>query len=473
MWNLNRMSTVSLYRQLIKLIETLIASGKLAPGERLPAERMLSMQLEINRSTVIRAYDELSDRGLLIRRKGSGTYVNSDKWGVQNFAVLNWQGPSVASLSKREEAFRRRALAEISTRKAKGDVFHDLSASHLAYDLLPNIRIAESAWRMAVETEQGESAAYFGLSSLRQAVLNFLLRQSGLKVPEEEILITSGARQAVFLITQCLLKPGDAVGIESSSYFYSLPAFQAAGVRIFALPVDSKGITIEGLEALAYRKTLKMIFLNPVFQNPTGSVMSEKRKKEVLAFCAAARIPVVEDDASSLLYFMNKKGITPIKAYDRQGQVIYIGSLSSYAGNRLRAGWLVAPSAVVRKLADARLMIDAGLSVLPQILALEYLNTIADMHLAAIRPELRKRAESLHERLSGIFNDKSGLSLPSGGLYSYAVFDAISEKNRLDMEERLLHAGFLATLGEAYGDMRCAFRFNHSLFNSPNLKYCQ
>lgn len=466
MWSLNLASRLSLYKQTIHLIEKNIASGKLAPGERLPAERTLAGLLGVNRSTVIHALDDLAERGVLVRKRGSGTYVNSEKWGVQNYAMLNWRGPSAVVPGKREAAFHRVAAImreEAERYKAR---FDDLSGDGLPPDLLPEIAIPRHTWEDTVAAEKGDGAARLGLASLRRSVRAFLRETHGMDVPLEEILITSGSRQAVFLITQCMLKPGDAVGVEAPSYFYSLPVFQAAGLRLFALPMDGKGVSVAGLESVVRRRSLKMIFLNPVFHNPTGAVMQDMRKKAVLAFCAKARIPIMEDDAYSLLSFSPARNLSPIKAYDQRNQVIYAGSLSSYAGGNLRAGWLVAPSSVINKLADVRLMMDAGLSVLPQVLAAEYLDHRAPEHLPKVRAALAGRAANLVERVRSLFGGALDVSVPQGGLYCYAVMNRSGEEAYASVQRDFLRHGMLPALGEAFGDARGAFRLNHGFYGA-------
>ena len=117
MWLLNPTSRLPIYKQLMQLVEKNMESGWLAPGERLPSERRLATLLGINRSTVIHALDELVERGILMRKRGSGTYVNSEKWGVQNYALLNWQqgsGKTAAAYQPRPGPFfpARSSLAE-------------------------------------------------------------------------------------------------------------------------------------------------------------------------------------------------------------------------------------------------------------------------------------------------------------------------------------------------------------------------
>ena len=469
MWKLAPDGDMPLYKRLMRHIETVVSSGHLAPGERLPSERDLAKLLGVNRSTIIRALEELDDRGLLVRRRGSGTYVNREKWGVQAYARLNWQEPPALLAPARESAFHRRAAVARQTAARDGKPLFDLSRDDTAPGLLPELRIRTRFWDEIIRAEQEDETATLGLPSFRRAVRRFLRDQLNLTLPFETICVTSGSRQAIFLITQCLLKVGDAVGVEAPSYFYSLPVFQAAGLRLYALPMDEQGITLDGLEHLAARRSLKMIFLNPAFHNPTGTVMSDARKRVVLDFCAAARIPIVEDDAYSLLPFREASAPVPLKAWDTRDQVIYTGSLSSYAGRNIRAGWLAAPPGIIAKLAAARHMMDAGLGVLPQILAGEYLEHVAARHLPLLRAELAARADRLTAFLRAAFGKALVFEPPPGGLYLYATAREGGAKRYTTMQQEFLDRGIIPAVGEEFGDTLPSFRLNHSLF-IPNEK---
>ncbi len=464
MWQIDPDDRLPLYKQAVDLIEAAIASGHLAPGSRLPSERALARLLGINRSTVIHALDALADRGLLLRKRGSGTYVNTRKWGVLTYAQLHWQTPPPLLSGRKPDMFHREAVAMRDKAAAARKPFYDLFQDALSPDLLPQCSVPRLSWEQAVNEEQNEEAAHLGLAAFRRSVRWFLHTTVGLDVPFDHLLATAGSRQAIFLITQCLLRPGDAVGVESPSYFYSLPVFQAAGLRLYALPLDAQGVTPEGLEALASRRPLKMVFLNPVFHNPTGTVMGEARKRAVLDICAAKRIPIVEDDAYSQLFFTENADRRPLKAMDTREQVIYTGSLSSYAGRNVRAGWLVAPPGIIAKLAAARHMMDAGLSVLPQILAGEYLENVAARHLPYLRTELAARARQLAGFLHTRFADDLGFASPPGGLYIYAPLRETNARRYAAVQRKFLDCGIVPAVGEEFGDTRPSFRLNYSFF---------
>lgn len=478
------------YKQLIRLVEELLEKGQLASGERLPPERELAARLGLNRSTVIRALDDLAERGVLIRKKGSGTYVNPEKWGLQSHELFNWQSPPALRLQKRGSgwsAYARQAAA-LREKARRGQCrLLDLSGDDLPEDLLPELLLPEKSaqggglggisLRDLVRAEhgaEGEETALLGLGSFRGAVRNFLRETSGLDLPPEQILITSGTQQALFLVTQCLLQPGDAVGVEFPSYFYSLPVFQAAGLRLYALPMDAQGITLDSLDAQHQTRKLKMIFLNPVFHNPTGSCMSPARRREVLQYCSLRHIPIFEDDAYSLLAFDPGLDTAPIKAEDRHHQVIYCGSLSSYAGRNLRAGWMAAPEPVIRRLAEVRLHMDAGLSVLPQLMAARYLESGFVPHRLKLWESLAARAHSLVRLLRGKWGGRLEFEEPGGGMYLYArPVEAVSGKARKGGKEagfgetllaELLQEGIIPAPGLDFGDSGAAVRFNFAHF---------
>ena len=226
---------------------------------------------------------------------------------------------------------------------------------------------------------------------------------------------------------------------------------------------------MDGLDALNARRSLRMIFINPMFQNPTGSRMSARRKRDLLEYCSARHIPIVEDDAYSQLSFESGLDVTPLKALDTREQVIYAGSLSSYAGRSLRAGWMVGPGSLVARLAGVRHLMDAGLSALPQILAQEYLAGTFFSHRQALRATLAARADSLcryldDKRAQGQFH--ISFERPRGGLYLYARPERGTDGQTV--LDALLDEGIIAAPGRDFGDPSGGFRLNFSHFSEAS-----
>lgn len=426
MWHLESKSDLPLYGQIIQLIERKIENGELLPGEKLPAERKLAQLLGVNRSTIVRALDELAASGKLVRTQGSGTHVNEEKWGVLTTGKTNWRHYVDQGGFHAEDPYIRdvHALALHDSKQAI-----DLATGELPVELMPQIETPSLSWQSFLAEESQHDI--LGYSPLRHTIQKQMAAAAGIKTNADQILITSGAQQAIFLITQCLLAPGDAIAIESPSYFYSLSLFQSAGLRIFALPMDEDGVIISDLEKLYRKHRIKMVFVNPTFQNPTGLLMPDKRRAQLIECCAALKIPIVEDDPFGPLLDYSDQAVTPLKKLDPDN-VLYIGSLSKVMGSNTRIGWLDGPPAVVNRLAEARQEMDFGLSIFPQILANYVLQTDSfQQHLDFLRIELLKRRDLLIAALERHLPGKLDYLVPKGGFHLYVKLPVATMRKSL------------------------------------------
>ncbi len=466
---------IPIYQKIMLLIESLIKSGALSAGSLIPAERKLALFLNVNRSTVIRAFDELTARGLLVRKKGSGTFINSDKWGLQTTPIINWYNDRIQNeslpFSMQQISLYQKKIASLSP--VKKSQLIDLSNGDLPLDLLPTLSTPDFSWHELIDREidphSKEKNNPLGILSLRKMVQVYLQNTYQMTVSLEDILITSGTQQALFLITQGLLKPGDMVGVEAPSYFYSLRLFQAAGLRIIPIPTDQDGITLAGLEEISVKYPLKMILLNPVFQNPTGSVMSCLRKKAILSYCHLKRIPLVEDDAYGGLSFDHLLDNTPIKKIDTQQQVLYLGSLSKYVGQHIRIGWMVGPATILKQLADIRTQIDSGLSILPQLLAENFLRNEMTSHQQFLVSTLSTRAVALSAWLQDQFGQNIIFNAAKGGFHLYAQFPYFSKESMHGTLMQLLKQNIIVAEGSIFGDTKHNIRLSYSHFKSGSI----
>ena len=462
-WSISQDRSIPLYQKIMVLTEEKIKTGELKPGTRLPAERKLAEDLKVNRSTVIRAMEELTAQGVLTRKKGSGTYVNPDKWGLQTKPLINW-GTSLTNDSLKRNSDYQQAVARLRERKQEQDKIIDLSNGNLPADLLPELQSPSLSWKELIQQEKEQSPLNSGIHSLRESVQLYLKKTYQMEVPIEEIMITSGTQNALFLISQGLLKPGDAVGIEAPSYFYSLRLFQAAGLRIIPISMDAEGMTIKGLQEASINYPLKMIFLNPIFQNPTGLVMSSKRKADILDYCLMKRIPIVEDDAYGALSFDQSVDNSPLKKMDQRQQVIYLGTLSKLAGNHLRIGWMVGPQTVLKELADIRIQIDSDLSFLPQFMADHFLRIEMDEHQKNIRNKLAERARIMEKWLRIEFGEDIEFLPAKGGFHLYCLFPKKTKVEVDNILQELLKRNIVVSEVQKFGDQKNGFRLSFAHF---------
>lgn len=435
-----------------------IHRGEFPAGARLPAERSLATQLGVNRSTVVAAYDELMSMGLVSREQGSGTFVRGDLWGL----TPDWQryisgaafGPTLPLLRQVRQA-----------RSSPHCI--DLSEGVLGDDLMPIALMKEHLNQIAMDDGLGYPTA-LGDRRLREVVAGRLSR-SGMEADPDSILITSGTQQSIYLIIRALLSPGDAIAIERPSYYYALSVFQSAGIRLFPVSVDDQGLDPKQIRRLYEQHRIRLVIVTPTYQNPTGTTLSEARRQELLEVCRALNIPLVEDDVFCDLTLSEAAGPSPLKARDREGRVLYLGSTSKTMSPALRVGWMVGPRPVLERLAEVKHQMDFGSSVIPQRLAASVMATAAwSEHLHRLRVELRARRDALVSALREQFGDSVALHVPSGGLHLWTSWrDRLSDRQRLDLS---IASGVILAPGQVYGAADGHARFSFSKANAQQIR---
>jgi len=452
MWKPDRSSTKALYEQIADHLEQRIGYGEFPPGSLLPSERKLAEQLNVNRSTIISAFAELRSLGIIESHIGIGTRVSTTKWGVTPKHTPNWSRYAEGGSFLPNLPFMRRIREALAQQPS----LIDFASGELSADLAPTAEIASLM-------SNHDYTAYLGYDNpqgsmpLRQTLVDYLRKYREIRTMESSILITSGSQQSLHLITQCLLSPGDAVAIEDPSYCYSLPLFQSAGLRLFRLPVDNDGVQPDDIRELYRKHRIKMVFLNPNYQNPTGAVLSDERLERILDLASELGLPIVEDDPFSLTSYAGAPP-RPLKAMDTAGSVLYIGSFSKIAASGLRIGWMVAPHSIVERLADARQQMDFGLSIIPQLVAGQFLQSpFFAPHLDSLRAQLQFKRdlaiESLQKELPGLVD----FVAPDGGLHLWCkLIPDIPEGKLL---EESIKAGAVFVPGSVYGSNKGYVRF--------------
>lgn len=228
----------------------------------------------MNHSTVVAAYEELQSLGIVSRKKGSGTRVSTDIWGLSHKRIPNWgryveDGSFLPNLP---------VVQRIRMETEKNDLIN-LASGELTSQLFPTEQFQKIlsdrpfTGHLGYDHPQGNANLWEMISTLHT-----VREYKNIDASSSSILITSGAQQALHLIVQRLLKPGDAVAIEDPSYCFSLPIFQSAGLRTFLLPVDENGMHPDDLVSLHKKHRVRMVFLNPDYHNPTGTVLSLERR---------------------------------------------------------------------------------------------------------------------------------------------------------------------------------------------------
>lgn len=452
-WKPDRQAKKAIYKQLAEYIEKGIADGTFPPDKPLPSERYLASALSLNRSTVVNAYDELESMGLIERNRGSGTTISKDIWGITKKRIPSWNRYIEAGSFLPSQPVTQKIRKEAVEHK-----LINLASGELSEELFPKSFLSEITSTRSFIGSLGYDHP-LGNEILRNTLTKHVKKSRGIETNPSSILITSGAQQALHLIVQCLLKPGDTIAIEDPSYNYNLPIFKSAGIKIHYLPVDKDGMNPEDLLSLYKKHRIKMIFLNPYFQNPTGSLLNKKKKEAILDISSKFGIPVVEDDPYSLTAFSGDK-ISTLKSMDRNGNVLYISSLSKIVASGLRIGWIIGPTSVIERLSDAKQQVDFGHSSYTQWIANDFLESENfHIHIKSLIKELEKRRDKIIKSLDTYLKDQVEYSIPQGGIHIWCKI--LKNYNEIQLLEESIKRGVIyvpgSTLGSKDGFVRFTF----------------
>ncbi|KOY81613.1 PLP-dependent aminotransferase family protein [Lysinibacillus macroides] len=435
-WQPNRQSATTLQQQIIQWITAQVERGDWVAGTKLPTQRQLALQFDVNRSTVQQALEELKAIGLLEARVGSGIYVTHNSWHtlIQQ-TQPNWQTYIETSLHKPNY----HTIQLINDYEQRDEMIR-LGTGELAPSLLPIKEIEASLQELSFQPKALGYSSPQGNEQLRIAICNYV-KKRGIDAEPQHVCIVSGALQALQLIAVGLLEQGSIVFQESTSYLNSIHPFQSVGMQMMSVQRDK-----QLAQTLTQRKRQAVFYAIPTLHNPTGDVWTAQEKRTLYEACQAARIPIIEDDVYHELLF--EAPVPPIKAMDSSGQVLYIGSVSKTLSPGLRIGWLIGPTTVIERLADIKMQTDYGSSAISQEIVLHWLQSGKyDQHLSDLRQQLQQRADFVEQILQEKFQEVASWQTPKGGFYIWLKFhQPIVDKEffmRLIQRQVLINPGYI------------------------------
>ncbi|WP_328793771.1 MocR-like pyridoxine biosynthesis transcription factor PdxR [Heliomicrobium undosum] len=412
-------SAEPLYQQIADMIMYKILHHVLPPGTKLPPERELAALFDVSRTTAINAYRLLERQGWVKTRVGSGTYVerhavesNGNSGNKGNAGQMPWT-----------ELFAARPQSPLST------ILRDLVAAPLAED---NIALAagmadpatfpiESMQRLFAERAGTAAPIDFGhiptegYNPLRHAIATGLAAK-GIAATADQVMTFSGSQNGLYLLARVMLEPGDYVVVEAPTFIGAVQVFQGAGARLLSLPV-SEGLNLALLEDYLIRYRPKFFYINPTFHNPTGRVLSERERHDLIELAARYRLVIVEDDAYGELFYHHPPPL-PLKALDSYGGVVYLNTFSKLLFPGLRIGYLAASPTLINRLAMEKQYIDLHTSNISQWLLHVYLESgQLPLHASRVRSIYKKRRDALAQALRHYCGADLSFSIPDGGFY--------------------------------------------------------
>lgn len=359
-----------LHRQLSSALRDLIELGELPPSTRLPSERSLAETLAISRTTVVTAYQALRHGDLISSRQGSGTFVRPP-----DAAAMPVHGPAGVGVLAGET---RMSAFPGSTSKIIDLTSAAVPGLPLVADVAGSLRPDDY-----LGLTEGHGYAPKGLPELRQAVARWYA-EAGVPTTSDQILVTSGAQQALELVAAACLDPGDTVVLEDPSYRGALQAFRTVGARLRTVPTDERGADVGAVEVALRGAPPRFVYVLPTAHNPTGAVMPDALRARLVEHAVSRQVLLIDDGSTVGTVF---RGPTPppLAAYAPDGPIVTIGSMSKVFWGGLRVGWIRAQPPLIARLARVKGVSDLGTSLISQMVALRLLTR----HAEAV--ELRQR----------------------------------------------------------------------------------
>lgn len=388
------------FEQIYTGIMRLVDEGTLLPGARLPATRRLATALDVNRTTVFRAYQELWARGYIESRPGSYSLVRRPGQlhphaGDRDRSELTW-----CNLVTERSRHAHEALLALPRRPAPGEDVVDFQSLMADRDLCPADDLRRAVKHVLV-TSGKDLLGYGdpqGVPALREVIARRLCTH-GIQATPEEVLVTPGSQPALDLVLRTLTRPGDSVVVEAPTYSMAHPLLLLHGLHVIEVPMLADGVDLDALERAVAAHRPKLVYTMPNFQNPTGITTSQSHRERLLAICQEHRVPLVEDGFEEEMKYFGK-AVLPIASMDREGLVIYLGTFSKVVFSGLRVGWIMAHADCIQHLLAAYRFSSLSGNTLGQAALARFCTTGQyEAHLRRLHRAYRTR---MHAMLRGL-----------------------------------------------------------------------
>ncbi len=449
--SIDKSRSETVFDQLVSQIQSLIESGDIQEGFLMPSTRQLAITLGINRSTVIRAYEELWALGYIESTSGSYTKVRKRKNIKKEIASLSYKGNF---WDDHLTGFYKHNYDKLNKFSHLINAFNTdlISFQRLEPDSrLIDVRLINTCFREAMADSEQNIFGYShprGYEPLRQSIISHM-RLHGVNAEDENILITNGSQNSLQLIFQAFLTKEDVIAAESPTYSMLIPLIKYYGCKILEIPVNENGMDIEVFRKYLQQYTVKMIYTMPTFHNPTAVTMPQNRREELLSLCEKHKVIIVEDSIEEEMKYFGKVHL-PIKSIDTQGMVIYLGSFSKILAPGFRLGWIIADKECIRQLTALKTIFDLSTNTFSQIMIHRFCKSgYYELHIRKVLREFRKRMKvTLKALKTHMPPDKVTWMEPLGGFLIWLKLNI--KTNKVDIEEHFQKYGVKVTDGKSF-----------------------
>ncbi|MFM1641018.1 aminotransferase-like domain-containing protein [Aeromonas salmonicida] len=454
---------MSLYRQLADRLQHQIDTGIWQPGERIPSIRQSCKTHGLSPMTVLQAYQLLESQGRILARPQSGYYVKAAPSRLQHYAPQQTHYSGSVDIND---------LVFEVLQASKSRELVPLGMSVADPTLFPHPQLGRALASCMRKLDPFSTVADLppGNEALRRAIAQ-RYASDGLAVDPQEIIITTGAMEALSLSLQVLTEPGDWVVVETPTFYGALQAIERLKLKAVEIPViPGVGIDLAQLSEALAQRPIKACWLMGNVQHPLGHTMPDDHKRELMLLLNTHDVALVEDDVYAEVYFGRERP-RPIKYWDTRGQSLLCSSFSKCLAPGFRVGWVVAgPHA--ERIQRLQLMSTLSTNVPSQLALAEMLRQGGvDAHFRRLRHTLAQRQQQMRAALLRLFPDEVRISAPDGGYFLWLEFDPRLDSRAL--HARALTCGFSLAPGALFssqGQYNHCLRLNSSHPWSPQLE---
>ncbi|RAU48640.1 MULTISPECIES: PLP-dependent aminotransferase family protein [unclassified Pseudomonas] len=455
---------MTLYVNLAELIGTRIENGFYRPGDRLPSVRALSVEHGVSLSTVQQAYRLLEDNGLASPRPKSGYFVPAHR-----------RAPALPAIGRPAQRPVDISQWELVLELARATPSPDVVqlARGMPDVTSPTLRPLTQALGKISRRQDMPGLHYdniHGTQCLREQVARLLL-DSGTRVAPDDLMITTGAQEALAVSIRSICQPGDIVAVDSPSFHGAMQALKGLGMKALEIPTDPlTGISLDALELALEQWPIKAIQLTPNCNNPLGYNMPEDRKRALLTLAQRFDVAIIEDDVYGDLSYTYPRPRT-IKSFDEDGRVLLCSSFSKTLAPGLRVGW-IAPGRYLDRALHMKYISTGSTATQPQLAIAEFLQAgHYEPHLRRMRTQYQRSRDLMIDWVMRYFPEGTRASRPQGGFMLWVEFDEDFDSLRLN--RALQGQGVQIAVGSIFsasGKYRNCLRMNFAAKPTPQIE---
>jgi GntR family transcriptional regulator / MocR family aminotransferase len=415
-------SETPIYLQITDAIASNIRQGRLRRGLRLPGSREMAQLLGVNRMTAVAAYQELDAQGWTetLPRKGTFIVENPPVNGLDTVVSAPFTMPAKPGF-------------HFDDKKVFPFHFPDfppagklvLNAGFPDTRLTPIEDLIGSLRSLTLRSFNKKYLMYGGAQGtlfLRETLARFLCDTRGLSITPENILICKGAQMGIYLTASILVKPGEDVITGTPGYVGADRTFQQIGARVHSVPVDGSGIDVDAIEKICRKKTVRLVYVIPHHHHPTMVTLTPERRLRLLDLAAEFKFAILEDDYDYDFHYASTP-ILPMASQDKNGNVVYVGTLTKSLAPAIRYGFMVAPADFVRAATDLRKSIDTqGDSLIENAIAELYRDGTIVRHIKRSVKLCKERRDHFCGLLAQLPEGQISFDVPEGGMSVWVRF---------------------------------------------------